>query len=367
MAINPWCFDSWAVMDGVAFVSRRQPETIDATSTVFLSVPDLEPVPIGRISTALRAQRSSFQDGFRDPDNGLEFTFDDLSQVQEIIRRAYLAGGLGPAPAPVEGPPPSPFRGEPPVAPLQPNAASGGDYYEAQLQMLGDGSGLLPDMSDLGNPMRRTELLIRVHQSADAIYPFLVAFAEATLLECVHAHRDRLHLPATRETLRRWCYLLNALGLIDLTQPDRLFMEPLSQVIRGFDRPWFSAPIDKEILFRIPCPLRAHWYREIQTLGHKLYMPLALRDYFSYNRELPEFIPLLLCALIVTLAPELTVSRMQPMQSADRRRIIGRACEWLARELPRLTIPPAVESALFNFAMSRLALNPPRWPTSGRV
>ena len=101
---SAWRVDAWAVEDGKAFVSRREPDSIDAQSTVFMSVPDLEPVPVGRISTALRATRSGFQSGLRDED-GVEIAFDSLGEVRSLVRRAYLGSGLGPdAPAAVAGP-----------------------------------------------------------------------------------------------------------------------------------------------------------------------------------------------------------------------------------------------------------------------
>lgn len=92
-----WYIDAWAVRDGMAFASERAPNSIkEVQSTVFLSVPALEPVPIGRISTALRATRSGFQDKFHDLD-GAEVPFQNLEQIQEIVRRAYLVSGGGPA------------------------------------------------------------------------------------------------------------------------------------------------------------------------------------------------------------------------------------------------------------------------------
>jgi hypothetical protein len=77
-----------------------------------LAVPDLEPVPVGRISTALRATRSGFQEGLRD-DAGDEIPFDSVDQIRELCRRGFLGGGLGPGapgvgpipyPAPADGP-----------------------------------------------------------------------------------------------------------------------------------------------------------------------------------------------------------------------------------------------------------------------
>ncbi|TFD49126.1 hypothetical protein E3T55_11665 [Cryobacterium frigoriphilum] len=90
-----WFIDAWAVRDGALFASQRSPDGLDdASSTVFMTVPDLEPEAVGRISTALRATRVGFQTGFFDED-GREIPFGSLPQLQELARRAYLASGLG--------------------------------------------------------------------------------------------------------------------------------------------------------------------------------------------------------------------------------------------------------------------------------
>src|SRR5436309_15963831 len=65
VAIDAWRIDSWSVRDGAAFASRREAESMDADSTVFIAVPDLEAVPVGRMSTALSATRRHFQEGLR--------------------------------------------------------------------------------------------------------------------------------------------------------------------------------------------------------------------------------------------------------------------------------------------------------------
>jgi hypothetical protein len=110
---KPWYVDAWAVHDGKVFASRRPPESIDADVTVFMSVPDLEPVPVGRISTALRATRSGFQEGLRTGDGeAVEVPFESLGQIRELVRRAYLAAGLGPgSPGATGGPLPRPETG----------------------------------------------------------------------------------------------------------------------------------------------------------------------------------------------------------------------------------------------------------------
>jgi hypothetical protein len=105
-----WFIDAWAVHDGKVFASRRPPESTAADATVFMSVPDLEAVPVGRISTALRATRGGFQEGLRTNDSDLaEIPFDDLRQVRDLVRRGYLAADLGPgSPGAIAGPLPLP-------------------------------------------------------------------------------------------------------------------------------------------------------------------------------------------------------------------------------------------------------------------
>ena len=118
----PWCIDAWAVHDGKVFASRRRPSSIKAAATVFMAVPDLEPVPVGRISTALRATRSGFQAGLLDRE-GQDIPFNSLRQVRELARLAYLAAGMGPeAPGAIGG-----ALGGPPV-----EGGPGGAYLQEQ-------------------------------------------------------------------------------------------------------------------------------------------------------------------------------------------------------------------------------------------
>jgi hypothetical protein len=356
-----WFFDSWAVLDGLAFASYRHPETIDAETTVFLSVPDLEPIPIGRISTALRAQRSSFQDGFRDPETGAEFEFAGLDQIREVIRRAYLAGGLGPVPAPLEGPPPNPFRREPEGLPIIPSSASGGSHFDRTLSQLWAQPNLPSNFSDLNDPKARVKLLEQVHRSSTSLQPYLRAFAEATLFECIHSYADHLHLPEPREIIAGWSSILRALGFWDGPRWQSIaFPGMVRAILSGDDRPWHELRFDKEILFRVPCPLRSEWDRHIHTLGHKLLLPLVDGEYFKINFELPELIPSLFAAMVIAVTPELAVSRIPDLRVRDQHRLLGRACQWLSQELPQVGLPAKVEAELSKFAWTRLHLNPER-------
>lgn len=135
-----WYVDAWSVYDGAAFATRRQPQDGDqqgaavdeGANTVFVCVPDLQPVPVGRRSTALSACRRNFQYGLTSA-GGSEIAFDDLQQVIELVRRGYLAGGLGPD-GPITPGPNQPYDGDG-MGPdgldeTQPDAGPGSGVYE---------------------------------------------------------------------------------------------------------------------------------------------------------------------------------------------------------------------------------------------
>jgi hypothetical protein len=369
-----WYFDSWAVLDGQAFVSNRSADSINAKATVFLSVPDLEPVPIGRISTALRAQRAFFQDGFRNPDTREEFAFDNLEQIREVIRRAYLGGGLAPVPAPIEGPKPSPFRIEQGFEPIKPSQIQdGGTYYDEAIKELGipwHPDYIFDNLGDLCDRSKRSALLEKVHHSSDKLEPYLRAFAEASLLELLRINASQVHLSDVRDTFVGWAHILRCLGYWDDVRLDvfeKLGLAGIErELIFDWDRMRYVSLSDKGVLFRIPCPLRKtpverKWSGHIQSLGHKLLLPLVDRKYFEVNNQLPEFIPSLFCAMVIVLTREVFVSRLPPLHMGDRFRLVGRACEWLAQELPRVELPQPVESQLSNFAWRRLDMNRSRF------
>ena len=120
MEVKRWYIDSWCVLDGIAFASFREPfdegSVLPSTdTTVMIAPPDWRAVSIGRLSTALAAARGPFQESVVD-DNENELPFPSLDAIRDVVRRAYLAGGLGfdgpggaetvPAPRGGEGPSP---------------------------------------------------------------------------------------------------------------------------------------------------------------------------------------------------------------------------------------------------------------------
>lgn len=360
-----WYIDSWAVLDGLAFVSRRAADSVEAEDTVFFSVPDLEPIPIGRISTALRAQRASFQDGFRDAD-GNELALETLEQVREVIRRAYLGGGLGPVAA--IAPPDNPLLVDASYPPEEPAPAGGGALVELAG---GVADPHLPkDFSALAHPDERPHFLESLHErnSTEHLYHYIRAFGEATLLEFLHERWKHMHHPDERATLSRWVRLLVAIGLWDGPDGCLQFLKKahVAHLAHHLVTPSLSTfvPVPpaaaRGLLFRIPCPLRPDWNRHIHTLGDKILLPLVDRDYFRRNHDLPEFIPLLLCSLVIAVTSGHAVDTFDALRLADRYRLLGRALWWIDRELPKVALPDSVEEQLSLFAWMRLEQNPTR-------
>ncbi len=91
----PWYVDAWSVLDGVAFASVRPPGAAEAEVSVLMAPPDWSPVALARLSTGLAAgRRGHFQERLYGR-NEEEIAFPSLGVLRELVRRAYLAGGLG--------------------------------------------------------------------------------------------------------------------------------------------------------------------------------------------------------------------------------------------------------------------------------
>jgi len=311
-----------------------------------------------------------FQEGFRDEAEN-EYAFDTLDQVREVVRRAYLGGGIGPAP--VEPRRPNPFLIEPEGAPLAPlrdePSPSGGKHYDEALKKLGTDQALSVDYSSLQFPAKRPVFLQDLFKkAASQFYPYLRAFGEGTVLDFAKAFGHQMHLPEVRERLVWWLRLLLAVGLWENANDYHSLLEQAG-IVRLIDHlrwPWLAWDVSHlenmrlDIFFQIPCPLRANWDHLIQTVGHKLFLALVDRYYFETNKDLPQFIPSLFCGLLVVVNPTLSVSGLAQIRPNDRRRLIGRALHWLTAEMPRVELPQKVEQELSRFVWKRLALNSQR-------
>jgi hypothetical protein len=87
-----WFFETWSPHDGVAFASQRRGAETEREAVVAL-LPPWRPVQVA-LPTALRAERGPFQVGFFD-DQGTAIGFDNLQDLVNVVRQAYVAAGSG--------------------------------------------------------------------------------------------------------------------------------------------------------------------------------------------------------------------------------------------------------------------------------
>ena len=362
-----WFIDAWAVRDGVAFASRRTEGSIDATNTVFMSVPALEPIPVGRITTALGATRGSFQAGLYGTD-GHEIGFDDLSQIRELIRRAYLASGIGPGGAAAPAP----------IGPLPEPGGAGGACYEAAVS-----ANELADLRwfDEGDNAA-TSLLSAFSDRLGQVSQLVKAFAEATIVEwerAVESGPAADHPDGRRERYRamgglyEWYATLASLGIwshLDemasfVFDNDLHFAERITNRF-GYFSPFFGSVFggpsrnysDQELLTMAPCPLRLSWDPRIRRLSDKVFLALADAHYFQLNAQVAELVPALLASLVSVRGTRNVMVRFEAgLEFEDGLRD---ALGWLARELPSVQLPTLAETLLEAYAWS--GLDPPQEP-----
>ena len=355
-----WYVDSWAVRDGFAFTSYRDAGNIQgAERTVFVGVPDLVPVPIGRVSTALWATRVNFQDRFLD-DAGDEIAFPDLEHVIELVRRAYLAGGIGPGPAAVEG--------EERPTPRENRPGDGEAHLDDQLRDLAKNTYWDPQFHPTGDKSKRDDRFHKILHNdriVDTLYDYLRAFAEATLIKWAEHLRDPANAGIGLADFGRWQRILYRMELwkspsqyydfvnrylLDLLDgKEAWFSHPLAYVCLPT---WLTSPTHEQIILDVPIPVRPVWNPLIKRLSDKLFLALATYDYFDENIELINFIPALLAAMGVAVQTE--EERFHVRDRERRRERFQAALEWLSREMPQTELPRPAESALKNFAWSEL-------------
>ena len=348
---TPWFIDAWAVYDGVAFASRSAPEIrrtdrmAEAETTVFLSVPDLEPIPLGRITTGLRAARASFQDGFFDPD-GTEIAFGSLDGIREAVRRAYLITGLGPGgialPArPAPGPPP-------PV--------SSGSYF------------LLAEPDNEAEDEPPLDLVRRLLAVDPARLRHAVrAYAAAVLVEWEAAVRRQL--TGTEDALVELYQEFIAAGIwwggrdrAEFTESHRLTVgssyfehrraEPEMASARRYSGSWLIAVA--------PCPALPS-SPVFSRLSDPLKLSLCDSRYLD-SGGLWKGAQLLVAAILVGASQDGPFGLWHGADQVLNHRI-GEALDWLETQLPREDLPEAADRLLNDFARQWLE-GPPDLPGS---
>jgi hypothetical protein len=356
-----WYIDAWAVRDGVAFASARPAESVDARNTIFLSVPDLQPTPVGRITTALGATRRGFQAGLRDFE-GVEVAFDNIAQVREVVRRGYLAGGLGPGGAA------SPAFSLPPAEP----GGVGGAHFE---RAVGESPWLETRWYHEGD----RDLLWLPRQVPPAELARLVkAFAEATVLEWEQALEEgrvsHLDYRLALWGLREWCMTLVSRAVwTDAEEFAEFVVYHHCRVARqlldasaggavtslqfgGSLAPEHRRFSDQDLLQSAPCPLLPHWNPLISRLLDKLLLPLADASYFPHNPEVRELIPALLTAVLSVPAPPSIHAAFGDGVSGEE--MVHDALGWLATQTPQVELPPVAEMLISRYAWDQLEALP---------
>jgi hypothetical protein len=354
-----WYIEAWSVRDGMVFASYRpHGDRANAVRTVFIGVPGLQAIPLGRVSPALWATRLNFQDGLYA--DGEEIGFADLDHVRELVRRGYLAGGIGPGPGGAGGP-----GGAPPDQPTEPTPDLGA-LLDAELDNLSGSRVNIPASQGIGDPGERShlfEMLVNPHE-AEVVYAHLRVFAAATIAAW---HNEIQALGGNKDEaaeLAQWIQLLIGNARVWQSQNEfeaqlELFSGPRFPELAHYYFPflywgWATAlgerPAD-DFLFHVPCVRRLSWDLRIRRLSDKLLLAVSTYHYFDQNPQLPELIPALLAALtVVSIAAG---PRIFASEQAGRDRL-EQAFAWLSAQMPQLALPPSAERALETFAWNEL-------------
>lgn len=233
-----WFLDAWNVVDGKAFASWRgaEPPRFKAPrrkGSVFLAAPYFEPEWTSRPSTALAAWRLGFQPGLHEQGQA-EIGFDNLEELREFVRRAYLGGGGG-GMDPEGVAPILPPEGAAPIKPELPEGPTPEpppvEFFEAVERILGRG------------PLDRDARL----DLADALFALMCASSAGTLATFV---ADSLFLlvssprpkPDSILLLRKWHAVLVEWSLLlylltdDVDAPTKILRRCLRNDRTGFAR-----------------------------------------------------------------------------------------------------------------------------------
>lgn len=319
-------------------------------NTVFICVPDLQAIPVGRRSTALASTRRHFQFGLTSPIDDAEIAFDDLEQVRELVRRGYLAGGLGPdgpvlPPEPIPGP--TPFDGPEPVQEEYDLRISEGEDLEWT-----DGTDPASDLRQLAESVRRfsfDETLTPARVLAQALERLIITCAKIVTRtwflrvgQGSNALDDRLYAD--------WCSVLDVLrmeSVWDDTGDTQDYGSFESWAYRSNYRPIAQPDTSlSAVVHAAPVPRRAHWRTGLTRLEEKLLLPMVENHYFLANRRLPELAPSALAALIMTARQV-----AEPGWFSIR---LPTALEWLAEEISGVSLPAPAEAAISEYVSRRL-------------
>lgn len=347
-----WYLDAWSVRDGMAFASRRGPgERRTGRSCVYLTVPGLEPEPVPSTAAALWADRAGFQPGLYDFERR-EIEFESLEQIREVVRRGYLAGGIGPDSAAA------------PVMPLPPGEGPDDGGLAASLAELPEppnfpgGSWLL----SRDDPQRCVGWLAESDHT-DQLWRRLQAFAEASATMWLRRANSLPDADAAIGGLMDWVVVLRQHGLwtasaafVAAWRDDRRFDVPVEfeWVVLDTSIIWTPDGINADVprlLYLAPCPLKPGWHRSIRSIADKLLLAVSATSYFDSNRGMAELAPSLLASVLTVGAYQRPWYSHRPRHP---RALLSAALDWLRAQMPQVELPTAAADAVSDFAWKQL-------------
>jgi hypothetical protein len=319
------------------------------------------------MSTALAATRRNFQAGLYGPD-GTEVAFQTVDQIVELVRRGFLASGLGPAgsaaPLPRGGPPlpPEAIAERAMFEPLDLGPSPGGGaYFENAIR-----DDHLVTWRTPGNPVNLALehlgwLVQKLGESVGpALQELIAAYAEATVIDWEQrvGHEDN---PTDAAMLLDWYGALHDVGiwtngrsLADFVRTadlywGRQFLDGwLAPIRRGEAGPG-RAPSRRQLISHAPCPRRRGWGLGLSRLADKLTLPMCIGNYFDTNQHLPELAPATLAAMLMT-DHRFPPASLSGSRYVDKR--LNTAVRWLAGETPNVELPKMAEDLINDYVWS---------------
>jgi hypothetical protein len=351
-AAAAWYLDAWSVRDGMAFASRRGPgERKAGRSCVYLAVPGLEPEPTTNTAAALWADRAGFQPGLHDMERR-EVAFASLAQIREVVRRGYLAGGIGPDSAAA------------PAVPLPPGDGPDDGGPAASLAELAEppnfpGGGWLLSRDD---PQRCQRWLAEADH-ADQLWRGLQAFADASATMWLRGSTAASGADTALGNLTDWVLVLRQLGLwtastafvtalLDKRRPD--LPVDFEWLLRSTGITWALDGIAADVprlLHLAPCPLKPGWHASIRSIADKLLLSVSVAGYFDHNRGMAELVPSLLASVLTVGAYQRPWHSHGPRHPRD---LLSTALDWLRAQMPQVELPTAAADAVTDFAWKQL-------------
>jgi len=309
MSDTRWYVESWSTTDGLAFASER---TDDGTvvNVVFLAPPYWSPVAVANVATAWAAHRASFQRGFFDAEGENEIAFESLSEIREVLRRAYLASGYGTFPSGEGG-----------------EGGEGGEITPLPGGDGGDGGGGFNEVAE------RLSLVVDAdsrHSLADSLQTFYRHEAANSEMPPTLVH----YLSSQSQQAARRAEMGGKAERHFFAALTRASFYVFGDYIYDPPYPWRWWAMHRTnpssiltMIFRMP--IRRHNGR-VETLGDHLALAASSREYLRSIRRPADLLPLFLGALFICAANDDVSWHGGPL----RPDVVDEACRWLAANVP---------------------------------